>query len=427
VSVSGARPRADRSRDKGGVFRSLREPNYRRYFVGHAVSVTGTWMQRMGQDWLVLELTDSGTALGLIMFCQFAPVLFGGLWAGVVIDRTDLRRLIFVTQALQCVLATVLAALTLTDALSLWMVFVLATLLGVVSTFDTPARQAFVSELVRDEDAMNAQALNSVIHNTGRLVGPAVAGALIAVAGVGATFVVNAVSFAAVLLSLVFIERAALQPRERALKAPGQVREGLRYVWGEPALRWSIIAMGVVSVFAQQLRVVLPLLAVQTFDGGPQAYGWLTAMLGLGAILGALLTASRVNSTAVSLLRTCLMYGVSCLLVALAPVFAFALAGTVLVGLSNTSFNTHARALMLISAEPQMRGRAMAVHAVLFMGGAPVGAIPIGVVCDVAGARAGMLVAAVSSLLVAAVLLPRVRSLATSAPRLCARPKNLSD
>jgi MFS family permease len=243
------------------MFRSLQVPNYRLFFGGHAVSVIGTWMQRVAQDWLVLELSDSAVAVGVATALQALPTLFLGLWGGLLVDRLDRRKTIIATQAVSAVLAAALAVLTLTGVVQLWMVFLLALGLGLVTVLDVPARQAFVTEMVGPEDYVNAQSLNSTVHNAGRLIGPAVAGLLIAWVGSGGAFAINAVSFVAVLVSLFRMDPARLDRAEPLPRERGQALEGLRYVWQRPELRACLILVAVVSLFGQNFRVVLPLFA----------------------------------------------------------------------------------------------------------------------------------------------------------------------
>jgi MFS family permease len=387
------------------MFRSLRARNYRRYVFGHAVSVIGTWMQRVGQDWLVLELTHSGVALGACLALQFLPVLLGGVWGGVVVDRRDKRKLIIATQATQAVLAAVLAVVTLTDVVNLPTVFVMAFLLGVVSVFDVPARQAFVSELVGPDDVVNAMALASLVHNTGRLVGPAVGGLLIAATSVGVTFAVNAVSFIAVLIGLLMIDPRALHRGPPVARAPGQARAGLKYVWERPDLRMIMLLVAFVAVFGQNFRVVLPLFAAETFDGDARTYGLLTSMLGLGAVIGALVSAAASRPTTRGLFISCGIFGVANLAAAAAPVFGVALVAMVVIGGANIVFNTFARTLLQLRSDRSLHGRVMAIHSLVFLGSTPIGAPLLGLVCAVSSARVGLAVAAVFSLVPAGVLL----------------------
>jgi MFS family permease len=391
------------------VFRSLAVPNYRRFFLGHAVSVAGTWMQRVAQDWLVLDLSDSAVALGLAASLQFLPTLLFGLWGGVLVDRLDRRRTIMATQAASALLAAVLAALVLGGVVQLWMVYALALCLGLVTVLDVPARHAFVTEMVEPEDYVNAQALSSSVHNLGRLAGPALAGVLISAVDVGAAFAVNALSFAAVLLGLARMDPGQLRRLPATRRAKGQVRQGLRYVWRHPELRACMFLVAVVALLGQNFRVVLPLLARDTFDGTAEVYGWLTSALGAGAVLGALASAARQNVTAWSLLIWTWVFAGVNVVAAVAPGLAIALAVMVGLGVANICFNTLARTLVQLGADSTMQGRVIALHSFVFLGSTPFGGPITGWVCEQWGPRAGLLLAGVSAGLAALVVLPRLR------------------
>lgn len=397
------------------VFRSLAVPNYRRYFAGHAVSVAGTWMQRVAQDWLVLELTDSAIALAIATSLQFLPTLLFGLWGGVLVDRLDRRRTIMATQAVSAALAAVLAAVTLTGVVALWMVYALALCLGLVTVLDVPARQAFVTEMVGPEDYVNAQALNSTVHNAGRLVGPAVAGILIATVNVGAVFAVNAVSFAAVLLGLVRMDTTKLRRTPALPRAKGQARQGLRYVWRHPELRGCMVLVAVVALLGQNFRVVLPLLARDTFGGGAEVYGWLTSALGAGAVLGALASAARQRVTAWSLLMWTLAFATVNVIAAISPRLGIAMAVVVALGVANICFNTLARTLLQLGTDPGMQGRVIALHSLVFLGSTPLGGPITGWVCQHWGPRSGLLLAGVSAGLAALVVMPQLRKIRRAA------------
>jgi MFS family permease len=401
------------------MFRSLKQRNYRRYFVGHTSSVIGTWMQRIGQDWLVFELSDSAVALGISMLCQFAPVLLFGVWGGVAVDRWDTRRLLIGTQTAQAVLAAVLAAFTLTGTVTLPIVYALAVGLGLVTVVDQPARQSFVAELVDTDDIVNAQSLNSVINNVGRLVGPALAGGLIVLTGVGTTFVINAVSFVAVLIGLLGMDVADLRPVTRAPRGRGQAREGLRYVWQHPVLRGTVILVAIVSVFGQNFRVVFPILAADVFHGDATTYGWLTAALGVGAVIGALGSAAATVVTPIRLLWLTVAFAASSVAVAAAPTIVIALLLIVGFGVVNIQVNTIARTILQIGSASGMQGRVMAIHGMVFLGGTPIGGPLAGVICQLWGARIGMLVAGVACLLGAVAVWPmlRRRTVPTDVPR----------
>jgi MFS family permease len=391
------------------TFRSLRDPNYRPYFFGQAVSVVGTWMQRVAQDWLVLSLTGSGVALGVSGALQFGPTLLLGLWGGSVVDRVDRRRLIIWTQAIQAVLAGALAAVSLLHVVQLWMVYLLAFVLGVVTVFDAPARQAFVAEMVRPDDYINAQALNSTVHNAGRLVGPALAGLLIATTGVGAAFAVNAVSFAAVLVGLLRIDPRRLRRARVGGRRRGSTLEGLRYVLAAPDLTAVIVLVGVVGLFGQNFRVVLPLLAKDTFHGGAQVYGYLTAALGLGAVLGALVTASRQSATGRVLGQSCLAFALVNLLAAVVPNLPTAYGAMVLIGFANLAFNTLARSVLQLRSDPSMHGRVLGLHSLVFLGTTPLGGPLLGWFCERWGGRAGLALAGATALIAYLAIMRRLR------------------
>jgi MFS family permease len=395
------------------MFRSLREPDFRRYFAGHAVSIVGTWAQRVAQDWLVLELTDSGVALGVSMVLQFGPVVLLGLWGGAVVDRADRRRLLVATQSAQAVLAALLGALAIAGVVQLWMVYALALALGVVTVFDNPARQALVGEMVRPADYVNAQALTSTVHNAGRLVGPAVAGLLIATTGVGVAFLVNAVSFLAVLVGLLRMNRRAPRASGHEGRGASRARDGLRYVRRSPELWVTLLLVGVVGLFGQNFRVVLPLLAQDTFHGGPEVYGYLTAALGLGAVLGALAGAARETATAWGLLLSCMAFGLVNLLAAAVPVLPFAYVAMIALGVVNIVFNTLGRSVLLLGSDPGMHGRVLALHALVFLGSTPFGGPLLGWICEAFGPRTGFVVAGASALVAGAALIPRIRALRT--------------
>jgi MFS family permease len=394
------------------MFRSMREPNYRRFVSGHAISVSGTWMQRVAQDWLVLELTDSALAVGIATSLQFLPILLFGVWGGVLADRYDRRRLILGTQAVSAALATALAVCTLAGATTIELVYALALGLGLVTVIDVPARQAFVTDLVKEADFVNAQSLNSTVHNVGRLVGPAAAGLLIASFGVGFAFSVNALSFVAVILGLVRIDPGALHyTQHQPPRGKGQARQGLRYAWGHPEIRACLALVAVVALLGQNFRVVLPLLARDTFGGGAEVYGWLTSALGLGAILGALASATRVRASPRSLLVWTLVFGLVNIFASFAPTLIAALLVMVAMGVANITVNTLGRTVLLLHADPAMRGRVIALHGMVFLGSTPFGGPLLGWVCETWGPQAGFVVAGVSSLLIAGAMLPGIRAL----------------
>ncbi|MDP8987773.1 MAG: MFS transporter [Actinomycetota bacterium] len=387
------------------TFSALGVPNYRRYAFGQAVSLTGTWMQRVAQAWLVLELGGTGTELGLVTGLQFLPLLLFGMWGGLVVDRVDTRRLLVATQAGAAVLALVLGVLVATGAVQLWMVMGLATALGVVHLFDNPGRQAFVLEMVAPDQLANAVTLNSVAVNAARVLGPAVAAGLITTAGLAACFVLNAVSYLAVIAAFASMRRHELRPGEVQRRGPGQLREGLAYVWRTPELRRPLLAMAVVGTLAYEFQVVLPLMARFAFDGGAAAYGAMTSCMGVGAVVGGLVLAGRDRSGPRSLALAGYGFGASLLAAAAAPTLAVELVALVGVGVGSIAFLAAANTLLQLGAAPAMRGRVMALWAVAFLGSTPVGGPLIGWVGEHLGPRVGLALGGVATVVAAAVLL----------------------
>ncbi len=372
------------------TFSALNNPNYRRYFTGQAVSLVGTWMQTVAQGWLVLELTGSGTAVGVLVALQTLPVLLLGPYAGVVADRLDKRRLMIKLQTMMGVLALVLGVLTLTNVVTLWQVYLLAVLLGLNNTFENPARQAFVLEMVGPRDLRNAVSLNSVLVNVARAVGPAVAGVIIALGGLGICFILNALSFVAVVLSLSRLDVAGLMPSKPAVRARGQLREGLAYVARTPNLAIPLVMMALVGCFAYEFQVVLPIVASETFNGGAQTYGFMTAAMGVGAVVGGLYVAARGRTGTTSMINTSATFGVVILGAALAPNQLLELIALALVGAVSVGFLAKGNSTLQLEAAPHMRGRVMALWAVAFLGSTPIGGPIAGAVSEQFGGRAGL-------------------------------------
>ena len=301
------------------TFAALQIPNYRRYVSGQAVSLIGTWMQTVAQSWLVVQLTGSGAALGFVVALQTLPVLLLGPYGGVVADRVDKRRLMIALQSMMGVLALVLGLLTLTDVVTLWQVYVLAFMLGLNNCFENPARQSFILEMVGPKDLRNAVSLNSVLVNAARAVGPAFAGLIIAAGGIGICFVINAFSFVAVVLSLISLDVAALSPSPPAIRAKGQLREGLSYVRRTPTIGIPLLMMALVGCLAYEFQVVLPIVAKHTFHGGAQTYGFMTAAMGVGAVIGGLVVAARGRTGVTALVRSAVLFGIVLFGAGLAP------------------------------------------------------------------------------------------------------------
>jgi MFS family permease len=390
---------------------SLRVRNYRLFASGQIVSLTGTWMQTVAQDWLVLDLSDnSPAALSIVVALQFAPILFLGLYSGVLADRFDKRHLLIAVQCTMAVIALVMGLLVLSGAAQLWHVYVLALLLGTANAVDTPVRQAFVSELVGPDLLPNAVALNSATFNSARIVGPAVGGLVIAWLGVGPAFLLNAVSYLAVLAGLRRMDPAALVRGDRVARARGQVREGLRYVWGRPDLMMAIVLMGVVGTIGMNFHLTLPLLARTEFKVGPEAFGLLWTAFAAGALAGAVVgTRRRTRPPASALLGFAAAFGAMELAVAFAPTFAVAAVLLVPTGAFLIGHNNAANARVQLGADPVLRGRVMSLYMLVFLGGATVGSLVVGAISEAFGVRAALGVGGVS-VLVAAVVLASVRA-----------------
>jgi MFS family permease len=392
------------SRRAASTFASIRHShNFRLYIVGQTVSMAGTWMQSVAQGWLVLQLTGSGTMLGLVTAAQFVPVLFLGPLGGVVVDRFDTRRLLAITQFAAGVLAAVLGVLTITAVVQVWMVFVLAILLGLVTVVDNPARQTIVLELVGPDLLSNAITLNSVNINAARVVGPSIAALTIALVGVGPCFLVNAASYVAVITALLMMDRRTMIPKILAPRAKGQVREGFRYVWNDPALRTPLVMMALIGTFAYEFQVILPILAKYGFDGDAGTYGLMSAAMGLGAVGGGLVVASRTRHGLGPLVRVSFLFGLAIGLVAISPTLPVAILSLVLVGVMNIAFLARANTTLQLSADPAMRGRVMAMWTVAFLGSTPVGGPIVGYIGQVAGPRWGLATGAVACLTAAAI------------------------
>lgn len=383
------------------TFAALAIPNYRRYVGGQAVSMIGTWMQSVAQSWLVLELTGSATALGVVIGLQTLPILVLGPYAGVVADRIDKRRLMIGLQTAMGALALLLGILTITGAVQLWQVYALAFALGLINSFETPARQAFVLELVGPEDLRNAVGLNSVLVNGARAVGPAIAGIVIATGGLGICFLLNAVSFVAVVTSLARLDLATLTPSVPAARGPGQLREGLAYVRATPALAVPLLMMALIGCLAYEFPVVLPIVASETFGGDASAYGFLTASMGVGAVVGGLWVAARGRTGLWSLVATSGAFGVALLAAALAPNLTVALVAMGFVGAASVAFLSTGNSTLQLASAPHMRGRVMALWAVAFLGSTPIGGPVAGLVSQHLGGRAGLALGAVACLVAA--------------------------
>jgi MFS family permease len=395
------------------TFSSLSNPNYRKYFFGQTTSLVGTWMQTTAQSWLVFTLTHSATDIGIVVALQTLPVLLLGPYGGVIADRVDKRRLMIVLQSAMGVQAAILAILSILHVVTYLDVCILAIVLGLNNCFENPSRQAFVLEMVGQDNLRNAVSLNATMNNVARAVGPAVAGLIIAAVGEGWCFALNAASFIAVVASLVAMDRSTLHPSVPTVRAKGQLREGFRYVARTPGLAIPLVMMALVGMLAYEFQVTLPIVAGTVFHGSSAVYGVLLAAMGIGAVIGGLWTAAKGKTGVRAMIRASLIFGAFMSFAAVSPVLAVELIALAFVGFASVSFLSMANSTLQLSTDPQMRGRVMALWAVAFLGSTPIGGPLIGWITSVAGARVGLGVGALSCIAAAGFGYLAVRHLRT--------------
>jgi MFS family permease len=393
------------------TFVSLRKHrNYRLFFTGQVISLSGSWMQNIALAWLVVELTHSPVALGILALCRFGPFTIFGLFAGAFADRFDNRRLVMTTQAAALLVSIALAVLALTDSATVWAAYVLAFLGGTTFVFDAPGRHALTFQMVGREELPNAVALNASLFNASRTVGPAVAGLVIAVAGVGVCFVINAFTFLAVLAALALMRKEELHPVEREETPPPvlrSIRDGLGYVRRSPRVRLLIGAVAVISLISLNFNVLLPVLASETLEVGPEGFGILSAAFGLGALAGALLSAALSRASWKALVAGMVGFGVAQL--ALAPQETLVVACVLLfaAGVSFTLWMSNTQSILQLTAPDHLRGRVLSLWLFAFAGSAPLGGLVAGWLTDVGGTALSFTVGGVTSLIVAAAMLAR--------------------
>ncbi|MFF0160087.1 MFS transporter [Streptomyces sp. NPDC005263] len=383
---------AGRSARKSSMFSSLKVRNYRLFFLGQVVSNIGTWMQRIAQDWLVLSLTGSSTAVGVTTALQFLPMLLFGLYGGVLVDRLRKRPTLLVTQTAMALTAIALALLTLSGHVQVWHVYLAAITVGLATVVDNPARQSFVSELVGTGQLQNAVSLNSANFQSARLVGPAVAGLMITGVGTGYAFLANGLSFVAPIAGLLLMRARDLHVVERAPRAKGQLREGLHYVAGRPDLIWTIVLVGFIGTFGFNFPVYLSAFADDVFHAGAGSYSLFNTLMAIGSLAGALLAARRGTTRMRVLIAAAVAFGAMELVAAAAPslwLFALLMAP---IGMFGMTVNVTANTSIQMTTDPAMRGRVMALYMMVFLGGSPVGAPIAGWVTDAYGVRVGMAV-----------------------------------
>ncbi len=383
------------------TFGSLKVRNFRLFVIGQAISLSGTWMQTIGLSWLVLEITHSGTQLGLVIAVQFLPILLFGVWGGLVADRFDKRHVLYFTQSIFGILALILGLLVLSGGIQLWMVYVIALALGLVNVIDMPSRQAFVMEMVGPQLIKNAVTLNSTMTNMARLIGPTIAGILIATSGVTVCFIANALSYIAVLIALHMMIDRELFKAPIVKKVSGQLRAGLVYAWSVPKLKATLIMMLIIGTFAYEFPVIFPLFATITLHGNAGTYSAMMAAMGAGAIIGGLYTAGHSDTSENLLIIIALLFGISIIITALMPNFISVLVVLTIVGVLSVLFIALGNTTLQLTSRPEMRGRVMSLWAVAFAGTTPIGGPIIGYISDHSNPRIGLLVGGGSAIIAA--------------------------
>ena len=380
------------------TFRSLGIRNFRLFFTGQLISQIGNWLTLIAQALLVLELTDSGIALGLLAAAQFGPVLLFGAFAGLVADRSDKRRLLMVVQALAMVQSFVLGALAFADSPPVWAIYLVAAFGGLATAFDNPARRSFVVEMVPESDVTNAVSLNSALMTGARVIGPALGGFLIATVGFGWAFWVDGLSYVAVLIGLHLIDPTTIRSAPVQVRGKGQVREGLRYAMSIAELRVPLIMMAVIGTLAFNFQTVLPLFTTRDLGGTDVTFSLLMSVVSVGSLLGALAAARRKDLDVRLVSLTAGAFGMSMLLLAIAPNQPVAFVVGIVMGLTSITFMTTSTAIVQLRANPTMRGRVLALQAIVFLGSTPIGGPIVGAVCERFGARYGLALGAIAAI-----------------------------
>ncbi|HEX5990226.1 MAG TPA: MFS transporter [Solirubrobacterales bacterium] len=382
-------------------FNSLEVPNYRRYFAGQLISLSGTWMQTVAAIWVILTLTDSGVAVGLTTALQFLPMLLIGAWGGLLADRIPKRRLLMTTQALMAIPAVGLFAVTATGVVTPWMVYLAVFAFGSLNAVDNPTRQSFVIEMVGPDRVVNAVSLNSVVVQAARIVGPGIAGVLIATVGVAPVFALNALTFVAMILALRGMDPGRLHAAPPARREPGAIRAGLRYVRRTPELLVPLALMALVGTLGFNFQVVLPLLAKFSFESGAMTYAALVSAMAVGSIAGALVNGHRGRTGPRLIAGGALAFGASALLAAAMPSLALEIVMLALLGAASVTFAATINSTLQLAVSPEMRGRVMALYSVVFLGSTPIGGPLAGWLAQSYDPRVALVLAGASGLLAA--------------------------
>ncbi|MBN1316984.1 MAG: MFS transporter [Anaerolineales bacterium] len=400
------------------TFSSLHVRNYRLYYIGQIISTSGTFMQSVAQAWLVLKLTNSGTALGLATALQYLPILILGPYGGVIADRTIKRKLLYFTQSASGILALILGVLVATGLVRLWMVYILSFCLGMVTVFDNPTRQSFYVEMVGPDNLRNAVTLYSTLINLARIIGPAIAGALIAAVGLAPCFIINGVSYVAVVIMLSMMHPNELQVTPPAPRTKGQIKEGFKYVFSKPVIGSTLLMMAIIGTLTFEFQVSLPLIAQFTFNGDASSYAFLTSSMGFGAAIGGIFIASRKGITPDKLIIAALFFGLAILAASFMPSLLLTGLALVLVGLCSINFSSLGNTILQLESSPQMRGRVMSFWSVAFLGSTTIGGPIVGWFAEVAGARWGLALGGMAAVVAAGVAAVTLRKVQTRKPNL---------
>jgi MFS family permease len=384
------------------TFSSLYIRNYRLYYIGQIISTSGTFMQSIAQAWLVLQLTNSGTALGIATALQYVPILVLGPYGGVIADRFSKRKILYFTQSLSGILALVLGVLVATSLVKLWMVYTLAFCLGLVTVFDNPTRQTLYMELVGPDHLRNAVTLYSTLVNLARIIGPAIAAGLIAVFGLAPCFIINGISYGAVVIMLGMMRANELLITPPVPRAKGQVQEGFKYVTSTPILGSTLLMMALIGTLTFEFQVSLPLIAQFTFKGGASSYAFLTGSMGFGAAIGGIFFAGRKSIVPYKLISASLLFGLAVVAAAFMPSLLLSGLALVVVGICSINFSSLGNTVLQLESSPQMRGRVMSFWSVAFLGSTTFGGPIVGWFAEVAGARWGLALGGLAALTAAA-------------------------
>jgi MFS family permease len=408
------------------TFDSFHHRNYRFYFLGQFLSQAGTWLQSGAQAWLILQVTHSASAVGMVTFWQFGPYALLGLFGGAISDRFDRRKTIMVTQLGLLFCSATLAIVVLSQHVVIWQLYVIAAIRGIVLVIDTPARQAFVVQMVGRGELPNAVALNVSLFNGSRIIGPAIGGLLIGAFGVGICFVIDSISYVAVIFALLKMRPAELYPVTRNPEPTTllrSMRDGLRYAWRTPAILLALAILLVIATVCINFTVILPVLAVQTLHAGPQVFGLVSSFFGIGALIGALVSASIARATWPVLLTSAAIFGVAMLVLAPQRSLVMALGLLVLTGIAFTLYTSNSNALVQLATPSQLQGRVVGLYGYIFNGTTVFGALLIGLLCEIGGTQLAFLVAGATALTMAILGMFAVRRFHVTSPQVVTEGK----